>query len=166
MFDSNKYTSLETLLNHLYQLFEYDSPIYIDELGYKWYKLETVLSILDIDVEEYINGIYLMNIEETTFISEEGVNLLILDYDNEYQENVRELLASEVMPDIKSDSLYIGNSLIDNIRIASIRYQVFNSDSAIEELNTMNKMQKYTERKINRKEKVQKKQQYHTRKSN
>ena len=80
MFDSNKYTSLETLLNHLYQLFEYDSPIYIDELGYKWYRLDTVLNILDIDAEEYINGIYLMYIEETTFISEEGVNLLILDY--------------------------------------------------------------------------------------
>ena len=154
MFDSNKYTSLETLLNHLYQLFEYDSPIYIDELGYKWYKLDTILNVLDIDAEEYINGIYLMYIEDTTFISEEGVNLLILEYDNEYQDNVRELLASEVMPDIKSDSLYIGNNLINNIRTASIRYQVFNNDTNIEELDTMNRMQKYTERKLNRKQKM------------
>lgn len=165
MFDSNRYTSLETLLNDLYQLFEYESPIYIDDLGYKWYKLETVLNVLDIDAEEYINGVYLMHIEDMTFISEEGVNLLILEYDNEYQESVRELLASEVMPDIKSDAIYIGSNLIDNIRMASIRYQVYNNDSNVEELDTMNKMQKYTERKINRKDKVQKKQEYHTRKS-
>lgn len=165
MFDSNRYTSLETLLNDLYQLFEYESPIYIDDLGYKWYKLETVLNVLDIDAEEYINGVYLMHIEDMTFISEEGVNLLILEYDNEYQESIRELLASEVMPDIKSDAIYIGSNLIDNIRMASIRYQVYNNDSNVEELDTMNKMQKYTERKINRKDKVQKKQEYHTRKS-
>lgn len=165
MFDSNRYTSLETLLNDLYQLFEYESPIYIDDLGYKWYKLETVLNVLDIDAEEYINGVYLMHIEDMTFISEEGVNLLILEYDNEYQESIRELLASEVMPDIKSDAIYIGSNLIDNIRMASIRYQVYNNDSNVEELDTMNKMQKYTERKINRKDKVQKKHEYHTRKS-
>lgn len=165
MFDSNRYTSLETLLNHLYQLFEYESPIYIDDLGYKWYKLDAVLETLDIDAEEYINGIYLMSIEDMVFISEEGVNLLILDYDNEYQENVRNLLASEVMPDIKSDSLYIGNNLINNIRNVSIKYQIYNDDLPEDEFVTMNKMQKYTEKKINRKEKVQKKQKYHTRKS-
>ena len=31
---NNKYASLETLLNDLYCLFEFDSPIYTDELGY------------------------------------------------------------------------------------------------------------------------------------
>ena len=106
-----------------------------------------------------------MSIEDMIFISEEGVNLLILDYDNEYQENVRNLLASEVMPDIKSDSLYIGNNLINNIRNVSIKYQIYNDNLPEDEFVTMNKMQKYTEKKINRKEKVQKKQKYHTRKS-
>ena len=93
-FDStNRYVSLETLLNDLYQLFEFESPIYIDELGYRWYRLETVLTVLNIDEDEYINGVYLMIIEDIPFISEEGVNVLILDYDNEYHDDVVRLLS-------------------------------------------------------------------------
>lgn len=147
---NNKYVSLETLLNDLYCLFEFDSPIYTDELGYKWYRLETVLTVLNIDEDEYINGVYLMIIEDEAFISEEGINVLVIEYDNEYRENVLDLLASEVMPDIKSDSLYIGNHLVNSFRTASINFLVFNDDNA-DDIMTMNKVKKYTEKKINRK---------------
>lgn len=147
---NNKYVSLETLLNDLYCLFEFDSPIYTDELGYKWYRLETVLTVLNIDEDEYINGVYLMIIEDEAFISEEGINVLVIEYDNEYRENVLDLLASEVMPDIKSDSLYIGNHLVNSFRTASINFLVFNDDNT-DDIMTMNKVKKYTEKKINRK---------------
>lgn len=147
---NNKYVSLETLLNDLYCLFEFDSPIYTDELGYKWYRLETVLTVLNIDEDEYINGVYLMIIEEEAFISEEGINVLVIEYENEYRENVLDLLASEVMPDIKSDSLYIGNHLVNSFRTASINFLVFNDDNT-DDIMTMNKVKKYTEKKINRK---------------
>ena len=86
---NNKYVSLETLLNDLYCLFEFDSPIYTDELGYKWYRLETVLTVLNIDEDEYINGVYLMIIEDEAFISEEGINVLVIEYDNEYRKCFR-----------------------------------------------------------------------------
>lgn len=147
---NNKYVSLETLLNDLYCLFEFDSPIYTDELGYKWYRLETVLTVLNIDEDEYINGVYLMIIEDEAFISEEGINVLVIEYDNEYRENVLDLLASEVMPDIKSDSLYIGNHLVNSFRTASINFLVFGDDNT-DDILTMNKVKKYTEKKINRK---------------
>ena len=147
---NNKYVSLETLLNDLYCLFEFDSPIYTDELGYKWYRLETVLTVLNIDEDEYINGVYLMIIEDEAFISEEGINVLVIEYDNEYRENVLDLLASEVMPDIKSDALYIGNHLVNSFRTASINFLVFNDDNT-DDIMTMNKVKKYTEKKINRK---------------
>lgn len=147
---NNKYVSLETLLNDLYCLFEFDSPIYTDELGYKWYRLETVLTVLNIDEDEYINGVYLMIIEDEAFISEEGINVLVIEYDNEYRENVLDLLASEVMPDIKSDSLYIGNHLVNSFRTASINFLVFGDDNT-DDIMTMNKVKKYTEKKINRK---------------
>ena len=132
---NNKYVSLETLLNDLYCLFEFDSPIYTDELGYKWYRLETVLTVLNIDEDEYINGVYLMIIEDEAFISEEGINVLVIEYDNEYRENVLDLLASEVMPDIKSDSLYIGNHLVNSFRTASINFLVFNDDNTDDIMN-------------------------------
>lgn len=147
---NNKYASLETLLNDLYCLFEFDSPIYTDELGYKWYRLDTVLNVLDINEDEYINGVYLMIIEDDAFISEEGVNVLILNYENEYRKNVVDLLTAEVMPDIKSDSLYIGNHLVNSFRTASINFLVFN-DNDTDDFNAMNKVKKYTEKKINRK---------------
>lgn len=154
-FDStNRYVSLETLLNDLYQLFEFESPIYTDELGYKWYKLETVLTVLNIDEDEYINGIYLMIIEDSPFISEEGVNVLILDYDNKYRDNVVRLLSAEVMPDIKSDSLYIGNEFVEIYRDHAINFQAANYDDDLddlgEEFHTMTKVQLYTEKKMNR----------------
>jgi hypothetical protein len=154
-FDStNRYVSLETLLNDLYQLFEFESPIYIDELGYRWYRLETVLTVLNIDEDEYINGVYLMIIEDIPFISEEGVNVLILDYDNEYHKDVVRLLSADVMPDIKSDSLYIGNEYVEIYRQHAITYQAINYDDDMEDLgeefHTMTKMQNYTEKKLNR----------------
>ena len=65
-------------------------------------------------------------------------------------ENVLDLLASEVMPDIKSDALYIGNHLVNSFRTASINFLVFNDDNT-DDIMTMNKVKKYTEKKINRK---------------
>ena len=91
-----------------------------------------------------------MIIEDEAFISEEGINVLVIEYDNEYRENVLDLLASEVMPDIKSDSLYIGNHLVNSFRTASINFLVFNDDNT-DDIMTMNKVKKYTEKKINRK---------------
>ena len=91
-----------------------------------------------------------MIIEDDAFISEEGINVLILNYENEYRKNVIDLLTAEVMPDIKSDSLYIGNHLVNSFRTASINFLVFN-DNDTDDFNAMNKVKKYTEKKINRK---------------
>ena len=109
MSTSTNYLKLETLLVELYELIEYDSAMYVDELGYKWYQLDVVLDVMGIDPEEYISDIYLMEIMNGKFISEEGVNVLLLDYDNEFQDNAKELLTSEVIPDIKSDMMYIAD---------------------------------------------------------
>lgn len=155
MYNSNRYVSLETLLNHLYQLFECDSPLYIDDLGYKWYKLEVVLKTLDIDEDEYINGIYLMEIENSMFISEEGVNMLLIEYDNEYQDNVKELLASDIMPDIKSDAMYLSNNYLDTVQNICTYYNLYGEDMSDQEFNVCNKVQKYTNKKINRNQKNQ-----------
>lgn len=143
---NNRYCSLETLLNDLYCLFEVDSPVYIDELGYKWYKLDTVLYILNIDDSEYINGYYLMMVEDTDFISEEGINMLLMEYENDYRNNLLDLLAGDVIPDIKSDLMYLSSNVLNDVRSAAINYliQVDMSD------NTMNKMKRYVENKQSR----------------
>lgn len=154
MFISTKYGTLETLLNSLYSLFEYDSALYVDDLGYKWYVLETVLDVLGISEEEYINGVYLMEIDNKTFISEEGINMLILEYDNEYQEDVKTLLASEVIPDIKSDSMYISDNVANNIRNIAIKYQVYVDNNNEEEMSLASKLQKNVERKFSRRQKI------------
>ena len=154
MFISTKYGTLETLLNSLYSLFEYDSALYVDDLGYKWYVLETVLDVLGISEEEYINGVYLMEIDNKSFISEEGINMLILEYDNEYQEDVKTLLASEVIPDIKSDSMYISDNVADNIRNIAIKYQVYVDNNNEEEMSLASKLQKNVERKFSRRQKI------------
>ena len=154
MFISNKYGTLETLLNSLYSLFEYDSALYVDDLGYKWYVLETVLDVLGISEEEYINGVYLMEIDNKSFISEEGINMLILEYDNEYQEDVKNLLASEVIPDIKSDSMYISDNVANNIRNIAIKYQVYVDNNNEEEMSLASKLQKNVERKFSRRQKI------------
>lgn len=154
MFISTKYGTLETLLNSLYSLFEYDSALYVDDLGYKWYVLETVLDVLGISEDEYINGVYLMEIDNKSFISEEGINMLILEYDNEYQEDVKTLLASEVIPDIKSDSMYISDNVANNIRNIAIKYQVYVDNNNEEELSLASKLQKNVERKFSRRQKI------------
>lgn len=154
MFISTKYGTLETLLNSLYSLFEYDSALYVDDLGYKWYVLETVLNVLGISEEEYINGVYLMEIDNKSFISEEGINMLILEYDNEYQEDVKTLLASEVIPDIKSDSMYISDNVANNIRNIAIKYQVYVDNNNEEEMSLASKLQKNVERKFSRRQKI------------
>lgn len=145
----NKYCTLEILLNELYPLFEVDSPIFIDELGYKWYVLGNVLSILNISEEEYINGYYLMTIEDETFISEEGINMLLLEYDNEFRDEILNYLTEDVMPDIKTDRMYIGSDLIDGVRNISIT-TILDSDVNDVEFKVASKMEGYVSKKVNR----------------
>ncbi len=145
----NKYCSLEILLNELYPLFEVDSPIFIDELGYKWYVLRNVLSILKINEDEYINGYYLMTIEDETFISEEGINMLLLEYDNEFRDEILNYLTEDVMPDIKTDRMYLGYDLMDGVRNISIT-TILDSDVSDVEFKVASKMEGYVSKKVNR----------------
>lgn len=146
MSTSTNYIKLETLLVELYELIEFDSAMYVDELGYKWYQLDVVLDVLGIDPEEYISDIYLMEIMNDKFISEEGINVLLIDYDNEYQDNVKELLTSEVMPDIKSDMMYIADHLIDEMKDLCLKYELY-----VENEGIINKrVNKYTDKKMSR----------------
>ena len=145
---NNKYCTLETLLNELYCLFEVNSPVFTDELGYKWYELMNVLNILRINEEEYINGYYLMNIEDSTFISEEGINMLLIEYENEFRDEILNYITGDVMPDIKSDSMYLGLQILNDMRTASIEHSSYCEDSNV--IMTSVKVQKYTENKMNR----------------
>lgn len=154
MFISSNHGTLETMLVRLYSLIEYDSAMYLDDLGYKWYELNNVLEILNISDEEYINGVYLMEIGEKTFISEEGINLLLLEYDNEYQDDLKSMLASEVIPDIKNDSVYISDNISNSVRNIMIDYQVFVKDKLGNDDDVAGKIKKNVEKKNNRKEKV------------
>ena len=146
MSTSTNYIKLETLLVELYELIEFDSAMYVDELGYKWYQLDVVLDVLGIDPEEYISDIYLMEIMNGKFISEEGINVLLIDYDNEYQDNVKELLTSEVMPDIKSDMMYIADHLIDEMKDLCLKYELYVENEGI--INK--KVNKNTDKKMSR----------------
>lgn len=154
MFISSKYGTLESLLNRLFNLFEYDSSLYIDDLGYKWYELNVVLDVLEIDEDEYINGLYLMEIGDKHFISEEGVNVLLLEYDNEYQDDLKAMLTSEVLPDIKSDSMYLANHMVEDMRTMSIRYQTYVGNSTEKESEVSKRLQKYCNKKFNRRQKI------------
>lgn len=151
---NNKYCTLETLLNELYCLFEVDSPVYTDELGYKWYKLENVLYMLGINNDEYINGYYLMTIEDIEFISEEGINMILIEYENEFRDEILNYLTGEVMPDIKSDSMYLGLQILNDIRMGAIEHLSYCEDSNYR--TTMNKLKTYTEIKTVRQTKKQK----------
>lgn len=164
MFISSKYGTLETLLNHLFSLFEYDSSLYIDDLGYKWYELNVVLDVLEIDENEYINGLYLMEIGDKQFISEEGVNVLLLEYDNEYQDDLKTMITSDVLPDIKSDSMYLANHMIDGMRSMSIRQQTCIENITDIEMETSKKLQKYCNKKIHRRSKQKQSQERNKRK--
>ena len=146
---NNKYCTLEILLNELYPLFEVNSPIFIDDLGYKWYELRNVLRLLKISEEEYINGYYLMNIEEDVFISEEGINMLLIEYDNEYRDEILNYLTEDVMPDIKSDRMYLGYDLMDSVRKISITTILDNKVNDAE-FKTASKMEGYVSKKVNR----------------
>ena len=145
---NNKYCTLETLLNELYCLFEVNSPVFTDELGYKWYELRNVLDILRINGDEYINGYYLMMIEDETFISEEGINVLLIEYENEFRDEILNYLTGDVMPDIKSDSMYLGLQILNDMRTASIEHSCYCEDSDV--LMTSVKVKKYTETKMKR----------------
>lgn len=146
---NNRYCTLEILLNELYRLFEVDSPIFIDELGYRWYVLNNVLDILGINDEEYINGYYLMTIEDVIFISEEGINMLLIEYDNEYREEILNYLTGDVMPDIKSDLMYLGYELMDTVRNISVNTIL---DNKIDDrtFKTAAKMEGYVSKKVGR----------------
>ena len=146
---NNKYCTLEILLNELYPLFEMNSPIFIDELGYKWYVLRNVLNILKINEDEYINGYYLMNIEDETFISEEGINMLLIEYDNEYRDEIINYLTEDIMPDIKSDLMYLGYDLMDSVRHMSIT-TMLNDNISDNEFKIATKMDGYVSKKANR----------------
>ena len=145
----NKYCTLEILLNELYPLFEVNSPIFVDEFGYKWYVLKNVLNVLKISEEEYINGYYLMSIEDEPFISEEGVNMLLLEYDNEYRDEILNYLTEDVMPDIKSDRMYLGSDLMDGVRYITTLAMLDDSLND-KEVKAAVKMEGYVSKKINR----------------
>lgn len=145
----NKYCTLEILLNELYPLFEVNSPIFVDEFGYKWYVLKNVLNVLKISEEEYINGYYLMSIEDESFISEEGVNMLLLEYDNEYRDEILNYLTEDVMPDIKSDRMYLGSDLMDGVRYITTLAMLDDSLND-NEVKAAVKMEGYVSKKINR----------------
>ena len=122
--------------------------MFTDELGYKWYELRNVLDILRINEDEYINGYYLMTIEDEAFISEEGINMLLLDYENEFRDEILNYITGDVMPDIKSDSMYLGLQILNDVRTASIEHSSYCEDSSV--LMTSVKVQKYTETKMKR----------------
>lgn len=146
---NNKYCTLEILLNELYPLFEVNSPIFIDDLGYKWYELSNVLRLLKISEEEYINGYYLMNIGEDVFISEEGINMMLIEYDNEYRDEILNYLTEDIMPDIKSDRMYLGFDLLDDIRNISIT-AILDNDMNDNDFKAATKMESYISKKVNR----------------
>lgn len=146
---NNKYCTLEILLNELYPLFEVNSPIFIDDLGYKWYELNNVLRLLKISEEEYINGYYLMNIGEDVFISEEGINMLLIEYDNEYRDEILNYLTEDIMPDIKSDRMYLGYDLLDSIRNISMT-TILDNKTNDNEFKTASKMEGYVSKKVHR----------------
>lgn len=146
---NNKYCTLEILLNELYRLFEVNSSVFIDELGYKWYELLNVLDILKIDEEEYINGYYLMSIEDVTYISEEGINMLLLEYDNDFRDEILNYLTEDVMPDIKSDLMYLGYEILDSVRNLSIS-TMLNDKRDVSDFNIAAKMEGYATKKVRR----------------
>lgn len=146
---NNKYCTLEILLNELYPLFEVNSPIFVDDLGYKWYELSNVLRLLKISEEEYINGYYLMNIGEDVFISEEGINMLLIEYDNEYRDEILNYLTEDIMPDIKSDRMYLGYDLLDSIRNISMT-AILDNKTNDNEFKTASKMEGYVSKKVHR----------------
>jgi hypothetical protein len=146
---NNKYCTLEILLNELYRLFEVNSSVFIDELGYKWYELLNVLDILKIDEEEYINGYYLMLIEDVTYISEEGINMLLLEYDNDFRDEILNYLTEDVMPDIKSDLMYLGYEILDGVRNLSLA-TMLNDKRADSDFKIAAKMEGYATKKVRR----------------
>lgn len=105
-------TTMDKLLKTIYTLIEDKSCIYIDE--YKWYELHIVLDVLgcDFDIIEDISLLYLMEMNDTAYISEEGVNFVLMNFDNKYRGNVTKILSKDVMPDIKEYSMY----MVDHVR--------------------------------------------------
>lgn len=104
--------SMDTLLNEIFSLIEDRSCVFIDD--YKWYELHIVLDVLgcDFDIIEDINLLYLMEMNNTAYISEEGVNFILVNFDNHYKDNVSKFLSENIMPDIREYSMY----MVDNVR--------------------------------------------------
>ena len=80
--------------------------------------------------------------------------MLLLEYDNEYQDEIKTLLTSEVMPDIKTDMMYISEHLINDMRTMSIRYDVYVDNSTEAETKVANKLHTYANKKVNRNQKI------------
>jgi hypothetical protein len=110
--------------------------------------------MLGINNDEYINGYYLMTIEDIEFISEEGINMILIEYENEFRDEILNYLTGEVMPDIKSDSMYLGLQILNDIRMGAIEHLSYCEDSNYR--TTMNKLKTYTEIKTVRQTKKQK----------
>ena len=68
---------------------------------------------------------------------------------------VKELLASDIMPDIKSDAMYLSNNYLDTVQNICTYYNLYGEDMSDQEFNVCNKVQKYTNKKINRNQKNQ-----------
>ena len=94
-----------------------------------------------------------MNIEDTAFISEEGINMLLIEYENEYRDEILNYLTGDIMPDIKSDSMYLGLQILNDMRTISLEHSTYFEDSKA--FMTSVKVGKYTETKMNRMNKKQ-----------
>lgn len=110
------FNTLERLLSGVYGLIEQSSCVYIDEY-YKWYELPVVARILRLDDEtqQEINDLYLMELNDEIYISEEGVNFVLMYFDNLFKEDIAKLLSNDVMIDIKDYSMYMSENIKDKM---------------------------------------------------
>lgn len=108
------FNTLERLLKGVYEMIEDVSCVYIDEY-YKWYQLDVVARTLRIENTEEINGLYLMELNDEMFISEEGINFLLLYFDNLFKDDVAKLMSADVMPDVKEYSMYMSDQTKDQM---------------------------------------------------
>lgn len=121
------FNTLERLLKGIYDMLERASCVYIDE--YKWYQLEVVVRTLRIENPEDINGLYLMDLNDEIFISEEGINYVLLYFDNLFKDDVAKILSSNVMPDVKDYSMYMS----DQIKEQMLDFGICTSNIEIED---------------------------------
>lgn len=108
------FNTLERLLKGVYGMIEEVSCVFIDEY-YKWYELDVVVRTLGIENPEEINGLYLMDLNDQRFISEEGINHLLLYFDNLFKNDVGRLISNDVMLDVKDYSMYMSSQVKDQM---------------------------------------------------